>query len=332
MTADPSIDRDSPRPFGPLYPFRSRFVTVGRGTASGGQRGHRMHYVDEGSGPVVVCLHGNPTWGFLFRNLIAALRDDFRVIVPDHIGCGLSEQPADAYFRAGDRIGHLEDLLAELGVDRFSLVMHDWGGPLGTGLAVRRPGDVERLLYFNTTLAETAMLPGMIRRAAAPVVGRLLTQDTMQFVKLLTSFGVVNAMPDEIKRGYLHPYRTRAGRRVIWGFVRDIPFSASHPTAPLMDDMIARLPTLADTPVKIVWGMRDPCFHAKILPRVAARFPQAEVVRIPDASHLVLEDAPGRSIAAVRDFLRPSAVGAAASVAAATATTAARMASTGFPW
>lgn len=105
MTLAPSIDRDSPHPYGPLYPFRSRFVTVGRGTAGGGTQGHRMHYVDEGSGPVVVCLHGNPTWGFLFRNLIAALRDDFRVIVPDHIGCGLSDQPGDVCFRAGDQIG-----------------------------------------------------------------------------------------------------------------------------------------------------------------------------------------------------------------------------------
>jgi haloalkane dehalogenase len=292
MTLAPSIDRDSPHPYGPLYPFRSRFVTVGRGTATGGTRGHRMHYVDEGSGPVVVCLHGNPTWGFLFRNLIAALRDDFRVIVPDHVGCGLSQQPGDVCFRAGDRLGHLEDLLAELGIGRFSLVMHDWGGPLGTGLAVRRPADVERLVYFNTTLAEMALLPGMIRRAAAPVIGRLLTQDTMQFLKLLTSFGVVQAMPEEVRRAYLRPYRTRAGRRAIWGFVQDIPFSPSHPTARLMDDMVARLPALADTPVKIIWGMKDPCFHPGILRHVAARFPQADVVRIPDASHLVLEDAP----------------------------------------
>jgi len=274
-----------------------------------------MHYVDEGSGPVVVCLHGNPTWGFLFRNLIAALRDDFRVIVPDHIGCGLSDQPGDVCFRAGDRIGHLEDLLAELGVSRFSLVMHDWGGPLGTGLAVRRPADVERLVYFNTTLAEMALLPGMIRRAAAPVIGRLLTQDTMQFLKLLTSFGVVQAMPEEVKRGYLRPYRSRAGRRAIWGFVQDIPFSPSHPTAPLMDDMVARLPALADTPVKIIWGMKDPCFHPGILRQVAAWFPQADVVRIPDASHLVLEDAPGQSIAAVREFLGPAPVVAPAATA-----------------
>jgi acyl-CoA synthetase (AMP-forming)/AMP-acid ligase II/pimeloyl-ACP methyl ester carboxylesterase len=317
MSGPPAFDR-VPReaeheppafPFGPSYPFRSRFATVGRRSADGGHAspGYRMHFIDEGQGPVVVCLHGNPTWGFLFRNLVASLRHRFRVIVPDHVGCGLSDKPADLFFRAADRIDHLEELLDQLGVGRFSLVMHDWGGPIGTGLAVRRANDVDRLVYFNTTLAETALLPGMIRRAASPVIGRVLTQHTMQFVKLLTSLGVVNALPHEIKEGYHRPYRTPATRRAIWGFVRDIPFSRSHPTAPLMDEMIAGLPALAHKPVKIIWGMQDPCFHPGILRRVAARFPHAEVVEIAGASHLVLEDAPEQSIAAVEDFLRSAA-------------------------
>jgi haloalkane dehalogenase len=264
-----------------------------------------MHYVYEGNGPVVVCLHGNPTWGFQFRNLIASLRQDFRVIVPDHVGCGLSDQPKDVFFTAADRIGHLEELLEQLGVVRFSLVMHDWGGPIGTGLAVRRPADIERLVYFNTTLAETALLPGMIRRAASPLIGRLLTQHTMRFVKLLTSFGAVHRLSPEIKQGYHRPYRTRASRQAIWGFVRDIPFTPSHPTAPLMADMVARLPSLAAKPVKIIWGMNDPCFHPEILRHVAARFPQADVVKIPAASHLVLEDAAKQSLSEVQAFLRP---------------------------
>jgi acyl-CoA synthetase (AMP-forming)/AMP-acid ligase II/pimeloyl-ACP methyl ester carboxylesterase len=229
------------------------------------------------------------------------------VIVPDHVGCGLSDKPADLFFRAADRIAHLEDLLDQLDIGRFSLVMHDWGGPIGTGLAVRRASDVERLVYFNTTLAETSLLPGMIRRAASPLIGRMLTQHTMRFVKLLTSLGVVHALPHEIREGYHRPYQTPATRRAIWGFVRDIPFSRSHPTAPLMDEMIAGLPALADKPVKIIWGMKDPCFHSGILRRVAARFPQADVVEIASASHLVLEDAPEQSIAAVEDFLRSAA-------------------------
>ena len=296
---------------GPLYPYESRIATVGRGARAGGAPGYRMHYVDEGEGPVVVCLHGNPTWGFLFRDLIAGLRKDHRVIVPDHVGCGLSDQPADVFFRAADRVGHLEDLLDQLGVGRFSLVMHDWGGPLGTGLAVRRPADVERLVYLNTMLDETSLLPGMIRRAAAPVLGRLLTQDTAWFIGLLTSLGAARGLTDEVRRGYRHPYRTRAGRRAIWGFVRDIPFHASHPTAPLMRDVVARLPLLEGKPVKIVWGMKDPCFHPGLLRRFADHFPAAEVVRIPNASHLVLEDAPERVIGEVRGFLAPAAAGAA---------------------
>ncbi len=317
MTGAHPIDREPPRsgaattpgPYGATYPFQSRFITVGRGgkAGSGASRGHRMHFIDEGSGPVVVCLHGNPTWGFLFRNLITALRQDFRVIVPDHVGCGLSDKPASVYFRAADRIAHLQELLEQLGIGRFSLVMHDWGGPIGTGLAVRRPDDIERLVYFNTTLAETSLLPTMIRQAAAPGIGRLLTQHTMRFMTLLTTLGVAQPLPDEIKQGYHRPYRTWANRRAIWGFVRDIPFSRSHPTAPLMDAMVAGLPALAAKPVKIIWGMKDPCFHPEILGQVAARFPQADVVRIANASHLVLEDAPGQAIAEVREFLRPVA-------------------------
>lgn len=313
MTDVRSIDprTQSPEPAaprtrgGPDQPFVSRFATVGRGTPGGGPNGRRMHYVDEGSGPVVVCLHGNPTSGFLFRNLVTALRQDFRVIVPDQIGCGLSEQPTDVLFRASDRLGHLEDLLAQLGVDRFSLVMHDWGGPIGTALAVRRPASVDRLVYFNTTLAETSLLPAMIRRAAGPVIGRTLTQHTPWFLNLLTSLGTARGLSAEVREGYRRPFRTRASRQAIWGFVHDIPFSADHPTAPLMDEMVSRLPDLARAPVKIIWGMQDPCFHPGILDRVAARFPQADVLRIANASHLVLEDAPEQAIAAAYAFLKP---------------------------
>ena len=290
---------------GGLYPFRARFLDVGRGP--GAPAGHRLHYVDEGRGPVVVCLHGNPTWGFQFRRLIQSLRGDFRVIVPDQIGCGLSAKPPGVHFRAVDRIAHLEELLDHLRIDRFSLVMHDWGGPIGTGLAVGRPEAVERLVYFNTMIAETDLLPGMIRMAASPTIGRWLTEHTRWFLKLLVSQGAARGMTDEVRRGYLHPYPTSASRTAIWGFVRDIPFRPTHPSRAVMEAMVARLPLLVDKPVKLIWGMRDPCFHPEILRHVAARFPKAEVVRIPEASHLVIEDAPERVVAEVGMFLRAAA-------------------------
>ena len=307
MNGLPPIDRPDTRSQSPrgqdagglatLFPFRSRFLSVG--SCPGAPAGHRLHYVDEGSGPVVVCLHGNPTWGFQFRRLIAELRGDFRVIVPDHIGCGLSDKPADVHFRAVDRIAHLEELLGHLGIGRFSLVMHDWGGPIGTGLAVRRPDDVDRLVYLNTMLAETGLLPPVIRMAASPRFGRWLTQHSRWFLNLLVSQGAAHGLAADVREGYLHPYPTRASRTAIWGFVRDIPFKASHPSHAVMKEMEAGLPLLAGKPVKLIWGMRDPCFHPGILRHVAALFPAAEVVPIPDASHLVIEDAPERVVTEV---------------------------------
>ena len=312
MNGLPPIDRPDTRSQSPrgqdagglatLFPFRSRFLSVG--SCPGAPAGHRLHYVDEGSGPVVVCLQGNPTWGFQFRRLIAELRGDFRVIVPDHIGCGLSDKPADVHFRAVDRIAHLEELLGHLGIGRFSLVMHDWGGPIGTGLAVRRPDDVDRLVYLNTMLAETGLLPPVIRMAASPRFGRWLTQHSRWFLNLLVSQGAAHGLAADVREGYLHPYPTRASRTAIWGFVRDIPFKASHPSHAVMKEMEAGLPLLAGKPVKLIWGMRDPCFHPGILRHVAALFPAAEVVPIPDASHLVIEDAPERVVTEVGTFLR----------------------------
>ncbi|MCB0355204.1 MAG: alpha/beta fold hydrolase, partial [Bdellovibrionales bacterium] len=115
------------------FPFKPHFITVA---------GHRMHYVDEGQGPVVLLLHGNPTWSFYYRNLIQLLKNDFRVIAPDFIGLGLSDRPKDAHFRTRDRVAQLTEFIDRLQIDRFSLVVHDWGGSIGSMVAVERPEKV----------------------------------------------------------------------------------------------------------------------------------------------------------------------------------------------
>ena len=287
-----------------LFPFRRNFATVA---------GFQMHYVDEGpvdegpvdtNAPVVVCLHGNPTWSFYFRDLIRNLSRDFRVIAPDFIGCGLSDHPKDRHFRAVDRIDQVQNLLAQLGVNRYSLVMHDWGGPIGTGLALRNIPAICRMVYFNTTLTEIDSLPGIIRRAASPLIGRFLTQTTMQFLKLTTRRGVVRPLSRSIRDAYHSPYMTRERRTAIWDFVQDIPFADTHPTRADLLAIESQLPSLGHVPVLIVWGLRDPCFHRVMLDKVAHHFPQAKVVELPNASHLVLEDETDDSIAAVRGFLK----------------------------
>ncbi len=276
-----------------LLPFKSHFAKIA---------GHQMHYLDEGNGPIVLLLHGNPTWCFYYRGLIKELRARFRVIAPDYIGCGLSDRP-DHSFRAVDRIAQLKELLQALQVDKFSLVMHDWGGPIGTGLAVDAPDRVVSLVYLNTTLTETAALPDIIKRAAAPFPGKILTKYTTHFIRLMLNFGVRKSLPFEVAQGYLLPYRRAHQRSAIWDFVADIPFKSSHPTYHDMFEMAAKLPQLQDKPIKIIWGLKDPCFHREMLNKVAQHFPQADVVEIADASHLVLEDAADLVIPAINDFL-----------------------------
>ncbi len=282
----------------PLLPFQSRFVSVA---------GYRMHYVDEGSGPVVLCLHGNPTWCFLYRNVIRELRDSFRVIAPDFLGCGLSDRTPGVQFKAVDRINQLVEFVEALGLTKFSIVMHDWGGPLGTGMMLRKLDCIDRVVYLNTTLTETESLPPIIKLAAMPVLGKALTRHTATFVKLTTTMGAFKRLTPDVVEGYLAPYSTRQRRDAIWDFVDDIPFDASHPTYSQMVEIAAGLPKIAQKPVKIIWGLQDPCFHRGMLSKVAAHFPKAELLEISEASHLVLDDAPQLAIPAIKEFLsRPS--------------------------
>jgi acyl-CoA synthetase (AMP-forming)/AMP-acid ligase II/pimeloyl-ACP methyl ester carboxylesterase len=268
-----------------------------------------MHYIDEGEGPVVLMLHGNPTWSFLYRNVIRELRGSFRLIAPDFLGCGLSDRTPGVRYKAVDRINQLEEFVDALGLTSYSVLMHDWGGPLGTGFMLRRLDAVEKVIYLNTTLTETESLPPVIKLAASPFVGKLLTRHTAGFVRLTTSMGAYTRLSPDIKEGYLAPYTTRQRRDAIWDFVVDIPFDATHPTYSQMVDIAAGLPRFATKPVKIIWGLKDPCFHREMLSKVAAHFPHAEILEISDASHLVLDDAPRVAIPAIKEFLeRPTDV------------------------
>ncbi|HMP27563.1 MAG TPA: fatty acid CoA ligase family protein [Oligoflexia bacterium] len=265
-----------------------------------------MHYLDEGrdNQQVVLLLHGNPTWCYYYRNLIEHLKSHFRVIAPDHIGCGLSDHPKTVSFRATHRIEHLQTLVDALELKSFSLVMHDWGGPIGTGLAVRNPHRIERLIYLNTTITETESLPPIIKWAANRFTGPFLTKHTKRFLKLMTNFGVTRKLQKDVKSGYFYPYQKKGRRQAIWDFVADIPFDQNHPSYFEMMYIADRLHLLSEIPVKIIWGLRDLCFHREMLNKVARHFPQAEIVELPNAAHLVLEDEPRLTNDLIEEFLR----------------------------
>jgi acyl-CoA synthetase (AMP-forming)/AMP-acid ligase II/pimeloyl-ACP methyl ester carboxylesterase len=286
--------------------FSSHFVDIDIATGVTGS----MHYLDEGvtkiDKPTVLLLHGNPTWCYYYRNLIDDLKDEARVIAPDWIGCGLSTSLPGRVIRLSDRIDHLIQFVTRLKLEDITLVMHDWGGPIGSGFAVKYPHLIKEIVYLNTTLTEVSSLPPIIRYSATLPFGRLLTKYTNGFIKLTTSLGVKKALPKTIREGYLYPYTLKEKRGVIADFVEDIPLSEKHPSFNTLKELGDGLGALRGKPVKIIWGMKDICFHPGILDKLAKNFPQAEIVKINNASHLVLEDAPEEVIREIRQFILPS--------------------------
>jgi haloalkane dehalogenase len=285
-----------PPAFRHLYPFKSRFLDTG---------GVRMHYVDEGDGPPIVLVHGNPTWSFYFRELVRGLRDRYRVIALDHIGCGLSDKPQRYPYTLATHIDNLGRLIEHLGLASFTLGGHDWGGAIGLGWAVRNPQRIRRLIVFNTAAFLGGPMPFRIRVCRWPILGDLLVRGLNGFSRAAVHMACKDRsrMTPQVARGYLLPYDSWANRVGVMRFVRDIPVSPRVPSHAVLREIEAKLPSLTDKPMIVFWGGKDFCFNDTFLNEWRTRFPQAEVHRFADAGHYVVEDAHERIVPLVRSFL-----------------------------
>lgn len=279
-----------------LYPFESKYFEID---------GVRMHYVDEGDGPVVVLVHGNPTWSFYFRDLIKGLRDGYRVIALDLIGCGLSDKPQDYPYTLETHVRNFSRLMDQLNLDRVALGVHDWGGPIGFGWATRNPERVERLFVFNTAAFLGGKMPLRIKVCGWPVLGDFLVRGLNGFCRAAVHMACQNKsrMTPEVAAGYLRPYDSWANRVAIHRFVKDIPFTPRVPSYAMFQELESKLPLLRDKPMTILWGMKDFCFTPAFLAQWAQRFPEARVHRFEDAGHYVVEDAHERILTILRDEL-----------------------------
>ena len=283
-----------------LYPFQGRDLDVG---------GFRMHYLDEGAGETVVCVHGNPTWSFYYRQLVEALRGSHRVVVPDHIGCGMSEMPGDDRYRytLERRIDDLEALMGRLALDGVTLVVHDWGGAIGLGWAVRHPERVRRLVILNTAafhLPPDKRLPWQLWLVRGTPLGALLVRGLNAFARGATHVACTRArMSRSVRNAYCAPYDSWANRRAVLRFVQDIPLEPGDPAYDVLSGIEHGLANLADRPALILWGARDFVFDHHFLAVWRRVFPSAEVHEFADCGHYVLEDAADRIIPLVKRFL-----------------------------
>ncbi|MGX9725796.1 MAG: alpha/beta fold hydrolase [Candidatus Electronema sp. VV] len=266
--------------------------------------GHHLSYLDEGSGPAVVMAHGNPSWSYLYRNLIAALKVECRCIAHDHLGCGLSDKPQNWPYRLGNHIDNFTALLDQLRIERCVLVVHDWGGAIGMGWAGQHPERVAGLVVLNTAAFHSPLIPLRIAVCRWPLLGALLVRGCNGFAWPATFMAVRKAMRPELKAGFLHPYNSWANRVAVHRFVRDIPLQPSHPSWNTLTEVEQSLERLRDKPMLICWGGRDFCFNDHFYEEWRRRFPAAQSHYFPDAGHYVLEDALPEILAILPDFLR----------------------------
>jgi haloalkane dehalogenase len=291
-----------------LYPFQSHWLDLD---------GVRYHYLDEGprDAPPVVMLHGNPTWSFYYRTLIPDISREYRVVVPDHVGCGLSDKPQDYPYTLEQHIANLGRLIAHLGLPtttvdpakRLTLLMHDWGGMIGMGYATRHPEKIARFVVLNTAAFVQPNLPLRIKMCRLPVLGDLLIRRWNGFARLALPWATVHRerLTPQVRAGYLAPYDCWENRIAVLRFVEDIPFERGHRSRQAVEDIEANLYLFEQHPMLIIWGAQDFVFTVRdFLAGWEERFPYAEVRVVEDAGHYVVEDAHERIVPWVLAFLR----------------------------
>lgn len=264
-----------------VYPFKSNFLQLGS---------HNLHYVDEGEGRPILMLHGNPTWSFYYRNLIQTFSPKFRTIVPDHMGCGMSDKPQDYEYSLETHIQNAYKLIKFLDLKKIILIVHDWGGAIGFGLATRYPELFDRIVILNTAAYTDSHIPQRINLLRQGKMGEWLTRKLNLFAWPATFMTTQRPLPKKIKEGYLLPYDSWENRVAVARFVQDIPMEKDHKTYHTMREIESRLQSLPH-PKLILWGGKDFCFNKHFFEKWVQIYPEAEAHWYAKAGHYVLEDA-----------------------------------------
>ena len=263
-----------------LYPFESHYAELG---------GARVHYVDEGSGPPLLLLHGNPTWSFLYREIITGLRDRYRCVAPDYPGYGMSEAPADYRYTPQEHSRFVEQFVDTLGLTRLTVMVQDWGGPIGFALAGRRPDLIRAFVVGNTFAWPLGGDPrvALFSRLMGGFIGRSLTWAFNFVPRFFFWRGLALPVAPEVLRLYLAPWRPRSRRRAA--VIAPGQLTAASEFLQEVEHLV--ITRLATKPALIVWGTRDFAFGDQERRRFEQIFSTHRTILYDDASHFLQEDA-----------------------------------------
>lgn len=275
------------------YPFESRYFEVSAG---------KLHYVDEGAGDPIVMVHGNPTWSFLYRDLIKRLKPNYRCIALDHLGFGLSDKPSDWSYLPEDHASNFSALIDGLELSKVTLVLQDWGGPIGLSYAVDHPDKIARIILTNTwawPVNRDLHYIGFSSFMGGPV-GRMLIRRYNFFAQVILrkAFGDESKLSKEAHTHYLRPLEAPEDRKGCMVFPKQIVAST-----PWLEQIWSGMSALNGKPKLFVWGMKDVAFRDKELKRWEQTFPEAQSVRLDTVGHFVPEEAPSELANVVVSFL-----------------------------
>ena len=273
-----------------LFDVEHRFLDLG---------GARIHYVDEGVGETILLLHGNPAWSFLYRKIIARLKDEFRCVALDYPGYGMSSAPAGYRFTPREHSALLERFVDRLALSELTLMVQDWGGPVGLGLAGRRPQLFRRLIIGNTFAwpLNGEFRVRMFSALMGGPIGRTLNRRLMLVPRVFFARGLAQEPPREVLDLYFAPWRDPARRAPAAIGPKQLIAAADYLT-----EVEANLPKIADRPALIVWGTKDFAFGEGERKRFEATFPNHRTILFDNASHFLQEDVGERIAEAFKSF------------------------------
>ena len=276
------------------YPFESHFLNV---------HGVRLHYVDEGAGDPVLMLHGQPTWSYLWRKIIPSIAASRRAIAPDLMGFGLSDKPPDRDYTFVEHAGMLERLIETLGLKDLTLVLHDWGGPIGLQYAVRHPENMKALVLVSTFAGTGFRAPWWFRLPTrTPLLSDLLVRRFNLFGRYAIRFGSLSRVPAEVLREYRERHPDYASRKGVAAFPKMLPLSSGDEAWRPMAETRRRLTGLK-TPTLFIAGDRDPVTRWLGLDWILEAMPHARVEIVEKAGHYIQEDRPDELTRLILEFL-----------------------------
>jgi haloalkane dehalogenase len=264
------------------YPFQSRYIDLKAG---------KMHYVDEGDGQeTLLMLHGNPTWSFLYRKMIKELSSRYRCIAPDYIGFGLSDKPADWDYRPQSHVRNLEQFIDQLKLTNITLVVQDWGGPIGMSYAIQYPKNIRNIIVLNSWMWPVKGIPRfeLFSRTVGGPLGKMITHWLPRtFLSLFLSIGlgekgIVNR---SLLKQYYLPLRSPPERVGIVVLAREI-LESTH----WLGNLWSQRQKVEAIPALLLWGMKDPAFRENELKKWQSLFKEAKTYRLEKAGHFIQED------------------------------------------